>query len=112
MKRLSAIVLSLLLFWVQVFVTAQPAPAGAPAKSNCCSCKRSCCVTPSDASGSAPQPAVPSQSVQLNLDPLTLTASLAWLLPRGAAEIFSAASVSSLSAPRVPLFQRDCALLI
>ena len=57
MKRLSAIVLSLLLFWVQVFVMAQPVKADGPAKCTCCTCKKTnCCVTQSS-TDRAPLPA-------------------------------------------------------
>jgi len=112
MKKSSAMVLSLFLLWAQVFVVVQPAEADAPAKSGCCSCKRNCCVTPSDSSKSAPQAAVPAQSAPLDSAQFALAAAPTWLLPRGAAAISPPASVSSLSATRVPLFRRDCALLI
>jgi hypothetical protein len=112
MKRLSAIVLSLLLFWVQVFVAVPPVNAESPAKSNCCSCQRNCCVTQSNPVDSATPPAVPTPSIQLNLGLFAFAASPAWLLPPGEADVFSAACSSPLSAARIPLFTRDCALLI
>jgi hypothetical protein len=112
MKRLSAIVLSLLLFWVQVFAMAQPVKADAPAKCTCCSCHQSnCCVTKS-APAQAPLPVAPTSTVSQNLNLFSITASLAWMLPRGEADFSSADNSSSLVVARVPLFRRDCALLI
>ncbi len=113
MQRLTAIFLSLLLFWVQAVVLAQPALAEAPAKCTCCSCKTAkCCVGESSPIDSTPQPVAPSPSVSLNQTLFAFPASLAWSLPAGEAEVFSAASVLPPSAARVPLFTRDCALLI
>jgi len=112
MKRLSAIVLSLPLFWVQVFVMAEPVQAGTPAKCSCCTCnKADCCVTQSS-TGSAPLPAATVQTGSQNLNLFSLTASIAWILPRGEADFSSADDSALLLAARVPLFRRDCALLI
>ena len=112
MKRLSAIVLSLLLFWVQVFVMAEPVQAGTPAKCSCCTCKKTdCCVTQSS-TDSAPLPAATVQAGSQNLNSLSLTTSVAWILPRGEADFSSADDSALLLAARVPLFRRDCALLI
>ena len=112
MKRLSAIVLSLLLFWVQVFVLAQPPRAEAQGQCCGCACKKTnCCVTQS-ATDPAPLPAATVQTGSQNLNSFSLTASIAWTLPRGEADFFSAYNSPSLSAARVPLFRRDCALLI
>lgn len=113
MKRLSAILLSLLLMWMQVVVMARPATADAPIKCTCCSCKTArCCVGESDSSASQPQPVAPVQSAQLNFNLLPSAASPAWFLPSGEADVFSAASALPLSAARIPLFTRDCAILI
>ena len=113
MKRLAAMFLSLLLLWVQAVVLAQPALADAPAKCTCCSCKTAkCCVGESSSSDSTPQPAAPSASVSLGQTLFTFSASLAWSLPAGEAEVFAAVSALPLSAARVSLFMRDCALLI
>ena len=112
MKRPFAIVLSLLLFWVQVFVLAPPVKADAPVKCTCCACKKAdCCVTQSSAD-SAPLPAATVQTGSENLNSFSLTALIAWTLPRGAADFSSADSSSPHCAARVPLFRRDCALLI
>ncbi len=112
MKKLPAIVLGLLLFWVQVFVMAQPVKADAPAKCTCCACNQTnCCVTKS-APAQAPLPVAPAQTVSQNLNLFSITASIAWMLPRGEAGFSPADNSSSLVAARVPLFHRDCALLI
>ena len=112
MKRLSAIVLSLLLFWVQVFVMAQPLKADAPAKCTCCACKKSnCCVTQSS-TDPAPLPSAAPQTGSQNLNSFSITASIAWVLPRGEADFSSADNSWPQRAARVPLFRRDCALLI
>jgi hypothetical protein len=60
-----------------------------------------------------PTPAAPapqaSQPGQLLLHP---TAALAFVLPQLSASPFSAPSASSSSAAAVPLYQRNCTLLI
>ena len=113
MKRLFAILLSLLLLWVQAIVVAQPSVAAAPTKCRCCSCGTGeCCVGKSAPMDSAPQPAAPVQSFSLSQNLFAFLASPAWLLPSGEAEVPPPASAVPLSAARVPLFTRDCALLI
>lgn len=112
MKRLSAMILSLLLLWAQVFVLAQPVGAATPTACRCCDCQQTdCCVSETS---SAPQPLAgsPVQSVQPNLNQFTITASPAWLLPSGESDVFFTASASPLAAARVPIFTRHCALLI
>lgn len=111
MKRLSAMILSLLLLWVQVLVMAQPLGAAAT-PCRCCDCQQTdCCVSESS---STPQPltTAPVQSVQLNFNLFSPPPLLVWLLPPGQADGLSAPSASPLSATRVPLFTRHCALLI
>ena len=112
MKRLSAIVLSLLLFWVQVFLMAQPVQVDQPAKCTCCACNQSnCCVTQSS-TDPAPLPEATVQAGSQNLASFSPPASIVWRLPHGAAGSSSADNSPSLLAARVPLFRRDCALLI
>ena len=113
MKRLTAILLSLLLLWVQAMVLAQPALPDAPVKCACCSCKTGkCCVGESTPGDTAPQPVAPAPSATLDQILFTVAVSPAWLLPSGETQAFSAVSASPLFAVRVPLFTRDCALLI
>jgi hypothetical protein len=111
MKRLSAIALSLLLLWVQVFVLALPA-AAMPVECLCCECQQTDCCVAESSSGSLPLTATPVPSTQFNLHPFTVAASLVWLLPTGDSDLLSAAPASLFSTVRVPLFTRDCALLI
>lgn len=112
MKRLSALILSLLLFWVQVFMMAQPVQADAPAKCTCCDCQQTNCCVAKASTDSAPLPLAPAQTGSQNLDSFSITVSIAWTLPRGEADFSSADNSASLLATRVPLFRRDCALLI
>ena len=112
MKRLSAILLSLLLFWVQVFVMAPPVKADAPAKCTCCDCEQTnCCVTQSS-TDPTPLPAAAAPTGSQNLNSFSITASISWTLPRGEADFSSADKLAPRCAARVPLFRRDCALLI
>jgi hypothetical protein len=112
MKRLSAIVLSLLLFWVQVFLVAQPVRAQATAKCACCRCNKGDCCAVKSPGDAAPLPAATVQTGSQNLSSFSLSASIAWMLPRGEADSSRADNTFSLPAARVPLFRRDCALLI
>jgi hypothetical protein len=116
MKRLSALGLSLLLLAMQTLAQVQlaaPAPPEAPACCARCSCPdRRCCVGESSPLDSQSLPAVPTSPSAFQLQPIIPSASLAWVLPSAEAEVSSVASVSPPAAARVPLFQRDCALLI
>jgi hypothetical protein len=112
-KRLSAILLSLLLVWMQAVVGAQTPVSGVtPATCTCCDCGRTdCCVT-SSSPDSAPAPAAPVRAgVQIELSILAPT-SVAWTLPATEPHILSLSASSPLTAMGVPLFTRDCALLI
>jgi len=112
MKRLSAILLSLLLFWVQVCVMAPPAKADAPAKCTCCACKKTnCCVTQSS-TDPAPLPAATAPTSSQNLNSFSIAASISWTLPGGEAVFSSADNLAPHFAARLPIFRRDCALLI
>lgn len=112
MKRLSAIVLSLLILWVQVFVMARTVKADAPAKCTCCACKKTnCCVSQSSGS-TAPLPAATVQTSPQNLNSFSFTHSVAWTLPCSDKKLSAADNASPLFAVCVPLFTRHCALLI
>jgi len=112
MKRLSAIALSLLLFWGQVSVMASAAQADPRADRSCCSCQKASCCVARSAPESAPLPVAATPATSQSHNWFSLTASPAWILPLGEAEVFSfGPSVRPTAAP-VPLFQRDCARLI
>lgn len=110
MKRLFAFTLSLLLLWVQVFVLVQPAGADAPAACRCCECEQTDCCVAEAPSLPHPLAAMPVSSLSFITHWLALPASFVWNLPREAAPVSS--DFVSLNAARIPLFTRDCALLI
>jgi hypothetical protein len=112
MQRLSAIALSLLLFWGQVSIMASPTQADTWADRSCCSCKRASCCVARPAPGSAPLPLATAPTISQSHTWFSLTTSPAWILPRGEVEVFSFDSSARLTAAPVPLFQRDCARLI
>jgi hypothetical protein len=112
MKRAAAIVLSLMLLWLQAMSSAQTSFVPAKAVRACCGCKqRDCCVTPA-----APNP----QSLPMTVVPagaqniLSIPAStlVAWTLAATATAQISASASAPLPALGVPLFTRHCARLI
>lgn len=114
MKRAVAIVLSLILIGIQAMATAQVLPPRAAASAcDCCAKQeicRCCCVAPA-APDAIPFPAAPA-STSASLDFTTIVPKLlAWTLPSTAPAIVSSTDTSA-SSLAVPLFQRDCALLI
>lgn len=117
MKRAVAIILSLTMIWLQMLASAQtlcaaPAESPVPAKKcGCCAAQKTCCVTASD-SPATPLPAAPvpaGHSVDFHV---LLAKVLVWTLPAAAPTAISASDSSIASIPAVPLFQRNCALLI
>ena len=115
MKRAAAIILSLTVIWLQVMASAQTlSPEAAKPECGCCAQKevcRCCCVAPV-APDSKPLPATPVvTSTTLDLTAI-VPRLLAWTLPATAPVIVSSAESSSHSLSAVPLFQRNCALLI
>ncbi len=112
MKRLSAIVLSLLILWVQLFVMARPVRADAPAKCACCARKKTDCCVSQSSDTPAPLPVATVQTTPQNLNSFSLTSLVAWTLPRAGVEFSAADNTSPLDAARVPIFTRHCVLLI
>jgi hypothetical protein len=112
-KRLTAILFSLLLIWMQTVVGAQPPVRGAESTECACSnCgKACCCVTPSSPD-SAPAPATPVRAGVQNELSILAPISVAWALPAIEQQISSLSVSSSPTATGVPLFTRHCALLI
>ena len=113
MKRAVAFILSLTVIWLQVLASAQtlssPAPAAEPCP--CCVAKNSCCCVEESAPGSTPLAAIPiSASAPIDFTAV-LTKVLAWTLPATPAIVPSSDRASALLSA-VPLFQRNCALLI
>lgn len=113
MKRAAAYILSLTVIWLQVTASAQTFPSAAAAGCDCCiqteAC-RCCCVAPGDPD-MPPLAALPIAACA----PFDFTAlaskNVAWVLPANASKTGADAEVFS-SRSSIPLFQRDCALLI
>jgi hypothetical protein len=59
-----------------------------------------------------PAPAVPAQTASQNQISLPAPATVVWLLPNHPANPFASASVSPLAATGIPLYTRNCTLLI
>jgi hypothetical protein len=119
MKRAVAIILSLTVIWLQLVAAAQTLSAAAAvnvptADCDCCvgqtTC-RCCCVAPS-APNPAPQPVTPLRPLAAGDFTAIISPRVAWLLPAPVAAQVSASDLSPASLSAVPLFRRDCALLI
>lgn len=111
MKRLSATTLILLLTWVQVMVAISQPVAASSGFSHCCDCNSPCCIEQSS-TDSAPQPLAAVPSVTQVFQPFSIATLIAWTLPRGEVATFSPAVSSPLVTEGMPLFQRNCTLLI
>jgi len=117
MKRAAAFILSLTVIWLQVAASAQTLSAAGTTSTEpacgCCAQKevcRCCCVAPA-AAEAKPLPVAPvvtSTTIDLTA---VMPKLVAWLLPETAPAIVSNSN-NSTSSLAVPLFQRDCALLI
>jgi hypothetical protein len=111
MKRAAAIILSLTLLWLQVLATAQTLSSSvAAAACGCCSGKKICCCVEESAPISVPTPVATAPTASIDFTAV-IPKLVAWLLPEPAPAIVSS-SDNSASTLAVPLFQRDCALLI
>jgi len=109
-KRLSAILFSLLLVWPPLL--AAPAASVQPAHARChCGGKMSCCAA-QPPSSSQPAPAVPSNSSVQNQLSLLAPAMLVWILPETPAGSISSVCVSPFPATGVPLYARHCIRLV
>jgi len=111
MKRIAAIILSLIFLGLQVMLST-PSSFSVTQTGKCCGCKKhNCCVTrnPPDAH---PLPAAPAPTVlQYDVSLLPLTA-IAWRLPGAATSFIAAVDSPSFLATNVPLFTRHCSFLI
>lgn len=115
MKRAAAFILSLTVIWLQLMASAQTLFAAPPPPTEACPCcvakKVCCCVEESDAQ-SVPLPVAPA-SARANIDfTAVLPQWVAWLLPVPAPAKATAARISPDLSSAIPLFRRDCALLI
>lgn len=114
-KRLTAILFSVLVVWMQF----APAPVSAlptcvkPAMGNCADCcdRMACCLA-KPTSNSQPTPAIPAQSNLQNQISLLAPSVVVWNLPQSPASLISSVSASPLMAMAVPLYERNCTLLL
>lgn len=115
MKRAAAFILSLTVIWLQLLASAQTLFAAPPPSVDpcpCCVAKNVCCCVEESESQSVPLPAAPA-SARSSLDfAAVLPSSVAWLLPVPATAKVTTARISSDLFSAIPLFRRDCALLI
>ena len=110
MKRPVAIVLSLILIWIQAVAAVQTTSAPSVEKCGCCTPQKTCCCVEQSKSEAIPLAAAPASS-NASIDFTALVPKLlVWTLPATARAISSTES-SALSLA-VSLFQRHCALLI
>jgi hypothetical protein len=112
-KRLFAILFSLLLVWAQAFASTTPVVvSGDSAACGCIECgAMCCCVTPSTPD-SQPAPAAPVRAGTQNELSICSPTLVAWTLPACEAHVLSSVSSLPSTAMGVPLFTRHCALLI
>jgi hypothetical protein len=120
MKRAVAIFLSLTVIWLQWLASAQTISlATAPQRAaviacDCCVGKdvcRCCCVVPT-APATPPAPVLPPHA-RTTIDFIALLPQrIAWLLPDAIPARISSPGLLAASLSAVPLFRRDCALLI
>jgi hypothetical protein len=111
-KRFFAILSSLLLVWAQFAPAgAVPMVCGKPVVSADACSQMACCMA-KPVSDPQPAPAVPAQTASQNQISLLAPAMVVWLLPNRPANPFASASVSPLAATGIPLYTRNCTLLI
>jgi hypothetical protein len=115
-KRVAAIIFSLLLVWMQI----APAPVSAASvcvksgMDNCAdSCDRMpCCVTKPVSNSQPVVPADPLQSSAQNQISLLAPSVVAWTFKDNPASSISSVSASPLMAMAAPIYARNCALLL
>jgi hypothetical protein len=114
MKHWCAILFSMLLAW-SPYAPAQALPDCAKSKMASCDmpcCQKNCSMTQGSC-GSQPAPAVPAQKTGAqNQISLLAPAVVLWTVPENFANSFSSVSASPLMATGVPLYERNCALLL
>jgi hypothetical protein len=114
-KRLTAILFSVALVWMQVaFAPVLASPVCVkPVMGNCADyCAGMACCETNPASNSRPAPAVPTQAGVQNQILLFAPAVVVWTLPENAAGLISSTALSPLLAMAAPLYARNCSLLL
>lgn len=116
MKRAAAFILSLTVIWLQMLASAQTLFAAPPPPTTeacpCCVAKKVCCCVEESDAQSAPIPVAPAAARAAVDFTAVIPHRVAWLLPLSLLTDVSASKVSFASSSAVPLFRRDCALLI
>lgn len=112
MKRVAAIVLSLIFVWLQTLPSAPAISLPAPQVCACCDCQQmNCCV--SETTPETPPPAALPAPSGIQPDWSVFTPTLvAWILPAANRSDISSSDAAPQPAPAVPLFTRHCARLI
>ena len=109
MKRVAAILLSLMFVWLQVMASAQTNPL--PTRSDGCNCKKNCCLRAAT-TDTQPPATLPGNAAAQSDFSLFAPALVAWTLPLTAPSRISSFDSAPLPALAVPLFTRYCARLI
>jgi hypothetical protein len=113
-KRLTAILFSVLLVWMQV----APAPAAAPAcakatMANCADCcKGMACCTTKPVSDPQPAPAMPASANSQNQISLLAPGLVIWNLPSVPAGLIASVPVPLSKMSGAPLYTRNCSRLL
>jgi hypothetical protein len=112
-KKLSAILFSVLLVWMQIAPASESVVCVKPAMGNCADCcDRMACCAAKPSTNSQPTPVVPTQSNAQNQISLLASSVVVWNLPQTSASVVSSASASPLLVSAAPLYARNCSLLL
>lgn len=111
MNRAAAIVLSLLLLWLQALASAPSNFTNAAAPADRCACSKPCCVSRST-SDAQPRPLAPASGSPTPDFSAWLVTAVAWTLPAASSSHQFSFDSAPSPVPAVPLFTWHCALLI
>jgi hypothetical protein len=111
MKRVVAMVLSLMFVWLQVMASAQTTFLTAP-DCACTACEKADCCVSTATPNAQPLAALPVNAHSQSDFSLFTPSPVTWTLPVPAPQQFFSSDSASLLALAVPLFTRHCARLI
>ena len=112
MKKAVVIVLSLILIGIQTMVAVQTTVASSVSQQTSACCKAHCCCVTETASVPQSLPVATTPAVGQTHFLAVLSDVVEWTLPDSTSLQLSALSSPPSLATALPLFQRDCALLI
>lgn len=112
MKRTVAIVLSLILIGIQTMVAVQTTSAGLVSQTTAACCKTNCCCVSEATSAPQSLPAATTPLAAQNNFTAVLSMLVVWTLPESARSQFVSSASAPTLASALPIFTRDCALLI